>query len=105
MKSVAVIPDGILRSVFLKDSSILLGVEEQVLYNEVNKIRRRRQEQKWKREQSGRRAQDYRDYQEALLTTIPKQPVVPGFVENVFSEVEEREIIYFLFPQITLSGL
>ncbi|HKK42598.1 MAG TPA: hypothetical protein VJ963_09335, partial [Bacteroidales bacterium] len=25
-----------------------------------------------------------------------RQPVVPGFVENVFSEVEEREIIYFL---------
>ena len=41
VKSVAVIPDGIMRSVFLKDSSLLLGVEEQVLYNEVNKIRRR----------------------------------------------------------------
>jgi len=55
VKSVAVIPDGIMRSVFLKDSSLLLGVEEQVLYNEVNKIRHRKQEQKWRREQSGRR--------------------------------------------------
>ena len=90
VKSVAVIPDGILRSVFLKDSSLLLGVQEQVLYNEVNKIRSRKQEQQWKREQSG-----YRNRQEPP-TTIPKQPVVPGFVENVFSEVEEREIIYFL---------
>jgi DNA primase len=90
VKSVAVIPDGILRSVFLKDSSLLLGVDEQVLYNEVNKIRSRKQEQQWKREQSG-----YRSRQEPP-TTIPKQPVVPGFVENVFSEVEEREIIYFL---------
>jgi len=90
VRSVSHIPDGIMRSVFLKESSLLLGVEEQVLYNEVNKIRRQKQEQQWRREQSGRRAQ-----QEAP-TTMPKQPVVPGFVENVYSEIEEREIIYFL---------
>lgn len=91
VKSVAVIPDGIMRSVFLKDSSLLLGVEEQVLYNEVNKIRRRHQEQKWRREQSYRKEQ-----QDPPRTTVPRQPAVPGFVENVYSEVEEREIIYFL---------
>ena len=90
VRSVAVIPDGIMRSVFLKESSLLLGVEEQVLYTEVNKIRQRKQEQQWRREQSGRQAG-----QEAP-TTMPRQPVVPGFVENVYSEVEEREIIYFL---------
>lgn len=91
VKSVAVIPDGIMRSVFLKESSLLLGVGEQVLYNEVNKIRGRKQEQQWRREQSG-------SYQkkEPPATAMPRQPVVPGFVENVFSEVEEREIIYFL---------
>ena len=91
VKSVAVIPDGIMRSVFLKDSSLLLGVEEQVLYNEVNRIRQRKQEQQWRREQSGR---NFR--QDHPVTAMPIQPVVPGFVENVFSEVEEREIIYFL---------
>lgn len=91
VRSVAVIPDGIMRSVFLKDSSLLLGVEEQVLYNEVNKIRHRKQEQQWRREQSG---PNYRQAQP--VTELPRQPVVPGFVENVFSEVEEREIIYFL---------
>jgi len=90
VKSVAVIPDGIVRSVFLKDSSLLLGVGEQVLYNEVNKIRRRKQEQQWRKEQSGQRIR-----QEHAVST-PKQPVVPGFVENIYSEVEEREIIYFL---------
>jgi DNA primase len=90
VRSVAVIPDGIVRSVFLKDSSLLLGVEEQVLYNEVNKIRRKKQEQQWRREQSGQRARPEHD-----LST-PRQPLVPGFVENVYSEVEEREIIYFL---------
>jgi len=91
VRSVSVIPDGIMRSVFLKESSLLLGVQEQVLYNEVNKIRRRKQEQQWRREQTGRRQQG-----DTSLTTLPKQPVVPGFVENIYSEVEEREIIYFL---------
>jgi DNA primase len=91
VRSVAVIPDGIMRSVFLKDCSLLLGVEEQVLYTEVNKIRQRKQEQKWRRETSFRQ-----DSLESPRTTIPQQPLVPGFVENVYSEVEEREIIYFL---------
>ena len=91
VRSVSVIPDGIMRSVFLKESSMLLGVEEQVLYNEVNKIRRRKQEQQWRREQSGRYLQ-----QDQPVTAMPRQPVVPGFVENIYSEVEEREIIYFL---------
>lgn len=97
VRSVAVIPDGIMRSVFLKDCSLLLGVEEQVLYNEVNKIRRTRQEQQWQRHQGAQREQQFRSsHQGSVITELPRQPVVPGFVENVYSEIEEREIIYFL---------
>lgn len=91
VKSVAVIPDGIMRSVYLKDCGLLLGVEEQVLYTEVNKIRQQKQEQKWRRDQTSRR-----DQREPSPQIIPQQPLVPAFVENVYSEVEEREIIYFL---------
>ncbi len=115
VRSVAVIPDGIQRSVFLKECSLLLGVEEQILYTEVNKIRKNRQEQKWRAEQSSRRgrsgfsregvsgdgrglssAGEGRRAEDPDTAGIPSQPLVPGFVENVFSEVEEREIIYFL---------
>ncbi len=103
VRSVAIIPDGIMRSVYLKDCGLLLGVEEQVLYTEVNKIRRSRQEQKWRREQTTRR-----EFPESAQTTVPQQPLVPGFVENVYSEVEEREIIYFLLKfgnqMLNLSG-
>jgi DNA primase len=103
VKSVAVIPDGIMRSVYLKDCSLLLGVEEQVLYTEVNRIRQRSQEQKWRRERSYRQ-----QHAEPSRTIIPEQPLVPGFVENVYSEVEEREIIYFLLKfgnkELHLSG-
>jgi DNA primase len=103
VRSVAVIPDGIMRSVFLKDCGLILGVEEHVLYAEVNKIRQGKQEQKWRREQSSRRSQA-----EPSRTTVPQQPLVPGFVENIYSEVEEREIIYFLLKfgsqMLHLSG-
>ncbi len=85
VRSVAVIPDGIKRSVYLKECSRLLAVEEEVLYNEVNKIRERRREQSWKRER-----------QSPDQLVVPVQPTVPAFVQNVYSEIEEREIIYFL---------
>ncbi len=91
VKSVAVIPDGIMRSVYLKDCGLLLGVEEQVLYTEVNKIRQKKQEQNWRREQTSRR-----DKPVQSAPAPPQQPLVPAFVENIYSEVEEREIIYFL---------
>jgi DNA primase len=85
VRSVAVIPDGIKRSVYLKECSLLLDVDEAVLYNEVNKIRERRREQSWKRER-----------QSPDQLVVPVQPTVPAFVQNVYSEIEEREIIYFL---------
>lgn len=85
VQSVAVIPDGITRSVFLKECGMILGVEEQVLYDEVNKIRRNKLEQSWKTER-----------REPAQVILPQQPRVPGFVEEVYSEHEEREIIYFL---------
>ena len=43
-----------------------------------------------------RRDQSQRRGPETPVRAIPIQPAVPGFVENVYSEVEEREIIYFL---------
>lgn len=85
VRSVAVIPDGIKRSVYLKECSLILSVDETVLYTEVNKIREQQREQAWKKER-------FRPDQ----LVVPEQPTVPSFVQNVYSEIEEREIIYFL---------
>ncbi len=85
VRSVAVIPDGIKRSVFLKECSLLMDMEESVLHVEVNKIRQRKMEQAWKKEEVRR---------DQLI--VPEQPTVPSFVKNIFTEIEEREIIYFL---------
>jgi DNA primase len=97
VKSVAVIPDGIKRSVFLKECSGILSVDETVLYNEVNKIRGKLREQSWKKERS-----------RPDQLVVPQQPTVPAFVKGVFSQIEEREIIYFLLKfgnqSLKLSG-
>lgn len=85
VRSVASIPDGIKRSVYLKECSRLLDTEEKVLYAEVNKIRAKRREQSWKKQRT-----------QPDQTVVPEGPTVPTYVQNVFSEIEEREIIYFL---------
>ncbi|MCD6202046.1 MAG: DNA primase [Bacteroidales bacterium] len=46
VSSIAVIPDSITRSVYLKESSTLLDVNEDTLYFEINKIRRKKAEKK-----------------------------------------------------------
>lgn len=42
VQSIAIIPDGIVRSIYLKNTAALVNMEEKVLYSEVNKVRRRR---------------------------------------------------------------
>ncbi|MDQ3192843.1 MAG: DNA primase [Bacteroidota bacterium] len=41
IQTIALIPDAIIRSVYVKESSSILGVAEQTLINELNKIRRK----------------------------------------------------------------
>ena len=86
VRSISVIPGTINRSVYIRECSTLMDVDEQILYLEVNKIRKGKQEQKWRAEKTP----------EPVSREIPVQPLVPSFVEEVYSEFEEREIIYFL---------
>lgn len=87
VRSISVIPEGIVRSVYIRECSTLLNVDERLLYSEVNKRRKAELEQKWKRGKS--------QVSQAPVQ-MPTQPLVPSFVEEVYSEHEEREIIYFL---------
>ncbi len=84
--SIAVIPDGIIRSEYIRECSVSLEVDEKIIYPEMNKIRRRHLENKFKPSREPLRAS----------FDIPVQPLVPSFVEQIYSEPEEREIIYFL---------
>ena len=51
VRSIAIIPDNIVRSVYIKECSNILNVDERVLYTEINKIKGRLQEEAWKNEQ------------------------------------------------------
>lgn len=44
VRTVAVIPDNIVRSVYIKECSVMMEISEQVLLNEVNKIRLKKEE-------------------------------------------------------------
>lgn len=53
VKSIAVIPDSIIRSVYLRECSKLMEIEEETLYAEANKMRAKKQGETGKRYSSG----------------------------------------------------
>ncbi len=85
VKSISVIPQAITRAVYIRECSTLLEVDENILLTELNKIRHRTDEAKWTSRTPERAALDN-----------PAQPLVPSFVDEIYSEHEERDIIYFL---------
>ncbi len=84
VKSIAVIPESITRSVYTKECSNLLLIEEQVLYSEINKIRRKKAEQNYRK---------LKYYEEQNLRKIPEKQT-PLLTES--TEFQEREIIRLL---------
>ncbi len=82
VRSIAVIPDSIVRSVYIKDCSRLLDIQEGVLYTEVASQRRKKMEQ--------------------VLGKIPAEseikttPPLPNFVSDISCEEQEKEIVYFM---------
>jgi DNA primase len=83
VRSIAVIPDAIVRSMYIKECSNLLNVQEDALYAEINKILLFKRENDRKQQFSETRQQLKEAQTQAL----------PGFIENVFAEINEREII------------
>ena len=51
VRTISVIPNGITRSLYVKECSTLMGVGEKILHAEINKILHKNREQNWKREQ------------------------------------------------------
>ncbi|MFP4621664.1 MAG: DNA primase [Bacteroidales bacterium] len=87
VRSIAMIPAGIMRTVYIKNCSSLLDIDEKVLYEETNKIRNKRARQKYRREQAGREKEEKNNQN---LTSVP------AFIEEVYSETQEKEIIRLL---------
>lgn len=83
VRSIAVIPDGIFRSVYVRECSAILNIQEQTLMNELNKaVRNRYHDNLKKSSPSFSRASE--------TTTVPQ---IEEKVEIGNAEGQEREII------------
>ncbi len=85
VRSISVIPDNIIRTVYIKECSRLMDVQEEVLYTEIRKIQNKQSEDQTRRE-----------IQELQVQAAkPKVQAVEKKVANPF-ETEEREILRIL---------
>ena len=77
IRSVAIIPDPIIRSVYLRECSSILKTDERILYSQVNKIRREKANQKFMPSSS--------IPEEKRASAIPDSNLMP------FDEIETHE--------------
>lgn len=85
VKSISVIDDSIKQSVYIQECSKILTIDENVLYAEVVKIRRRKIEDAQKQQ-----------YKSVLPVNTKTIPAVPGFIDRIYYEIQEHEIIRIL---------
>lgn len=89
VSSIALIPDGIARTLFIQQCSDLMRVNEEILYSELNKVRREKLKQKGKKEDEPVMDQPYREEKTPLRQTEIRHPGYPG-------ETQELEILRVL---------
>lgn len=92
VKTIAIIPESITRSVYIKECAALMDIGEQVLATEVSKQRRERREQESRRSNTSTPTTPPADQQPDEVHT----PTIPAYVTNIFCEEQERELIRFL---------
>jgi DNA primase len=83
--SISVVPDAITRSLYIKECSSLMDVEENILYTEMRKMMQKESEEN--------RRKEYRD--KAAQQRQPAPPPTPKVIKNL-CEIEEREILRIL---------
>jgi DNA primase len=86
MHSISVIPDTIIRSVYIRECSRMFEVAEETLIQEMSSLRSKKM--------GVAAAQPVNVAQQARPER--QTPAIPSFVNNVFCEEQEKEIIYFL---------
>lgn len=77
LASISVIPDAIVRNVYVEETARRLNVKEELLARELSNMRIKRQETQIKR----------KDWEETQL---------PRFINNTYCEEAEKEILYYL---------
>jgi DNA primase len=93
VNSIALIPDAITRSVYVKDCSRILDIEEQTLLNELNKQRRKNHDKKV----TGSVKTENTESVESFTPDSPARPSEQPLIEQkTRTEYQEREIIRLL---------
>lgn len=86
VQSIAIIPDGIMRAIYLKDTASIMDMDEKVLYTEVNKVRRRR---------FYKNAEKQKEAPEKKVATPDSKEIVKPNLESVLFQAE-RELLWLL---------
>ena len=98
VNSIAIIPDAITRSVYIEETSARLRISQELLAQEVAKIRHKKQIDTFYRQQ---REQEREERLKGITDfgQGPKQTTagkVPTFVIDTYCEEAEKEILYYL---------
>ncbi|MDR3366395.1 MAG: DNA primase [Prevotellaceae bacterium] len=96
VRSIAVIPEAIPRSVYIRECGKLMEIGEDVLTDEVAKLRRKKLYDDARPAPAPRAPQPPTDGDAAPPEEALHTPAIPAFVENVFCREQERELIYLL---------
>lgn len=84
VRSIAVIPDSITRTIYIKECSTFLEVAEPIIYNEVNKLRHHKN------------FQDRNNYPKAEDLPVPPQVIQKPIESPAVNQYSEKEIIRLL---------
>lgn len=104
VNSIAVIPDAIVRAVYIEQTAAKLNIKEELLQQEVAKLRHKKQSDNYYQQQREQERQErLQGIQAADSSTafgIPQAGAqrnnIPGFVVNTYCSEAEKEILYYL---------
>lgn len=104
--SIAVIPDAISRAVYIEDCSVRMNISEEILADEVNKLRKKKQYGAYGANASSRepspdtRAPRY-------FPPLETGEKLPHFITDTYCEPAEKELLYYLikFGESPLYGV
>lgn len=98
VNSIAIIPDAITRSVYIEETSARLRISQELLAQEVVKIRHKKQSDTFYRQQREQereeRLKGITDFGQGTKQTTAGK--VPTFVIDTYCEEAEKEILYYL---------
>ena len=102
VNSIAVIPDAIVRTVYIEQTASKLNIKEELLQQEVAKLRQKKQSDNYYQQQREKERLERLQGLQTADTAAFASPAatnrknIPGFVVNTYCSEAEKEILYYL---------